>query len=160
MKPVVLLSCLALLAACGSGDDPPNGAADTNQIERLATPRQPKADPQASVRLQVLTVQDLQLEGLIGAGCYFVREGQMLVAAVGSDSLVRIGGELRHLVPSAPVGGTGGFFEDRQLSVSVGRTEEAGTAAGEATSWPARISITNRRTGAQLRLRGVWTCGA
>ena len=154
------LGLVLILAACGSGGEAPNGAADVNQIERLATPRQPKPDPHASVRLQVLTVQDLELEGLIGAGCYFVRDGRMLLAAVGSDSLVRIGGALRHLVPSAPVGGTGGFFEDRQLSVSVGRTSEAGTAAGEATSWPARISITNRRTGARIRLRGVWTCGA
>ena len=154
------LGLTLVLAGCGSRGEQPNGAADTNQIERLATPRVEKPDPQASVRLQVVTDQDLETEGLLGAGCHFLRDDQMLLAAVGSDALVRHAGELRHLVPSAPVGGTGGFFEDRQLSVSVGRTDEDGTAAGEATSWPARMRITNRRTGAQLRLRGVWTCGA
>ena len=150
---------LVLLAAgCGSVDDTPEGkAADTNQIERLARPRVEKADPQASVRLQTIGDADVQAEGMSGAGCRFVRGGQLLLATAGSDALIRIGGELRHLIHSAPVEPTGGFFEDRQLSVSVGRDRDA-PGAGAASSGPARITVTNRRTQAQIELRGVWTC--
>ena len=158
MRPVGL-AAIALLAGCGSPGEPSNGVADTNQIERLSTPKEEKPDPQASVRLQTLGADDVQREGLSGPGCWFDRDGEMLLAAFGSDSLIRIGGELRHMIHSAPVGPTGGFFEDRRLSVSVGRDNESGTVAGGATSWPARATVTNRRTQAQLKLRGTWTCG-
>ena len=151
---------LALLAGCGSGGGDAGGSADTNQIERISTPKVEKADPRATAQLQPVTTEDLEREGMLGAGCAFTREGRILIASVGSDALVRHAGELRHLIHSAPVGATGGFFEDRQLSVSVGRTSEEAAAGGEASSWPARITVTNRRTEAQVELRGVWTCGA
>ncbi len=161
MKAGAILAVL-LLAGCGRSGEPANGAAaDTNQIERLSTPKVEAPDPTATARLQPLTPEDLEREGLTGAGCFFTRDERLLLAAVGSDSLIRIGGALRHLVPSAPVGGTGGFFEDRQIGVSVGRTGEEGTLAGEeAASWPARLTVTNRRTRAETKLAGTWTCGS
>ena len=158
MKGRALLALL-LLAGCGPGGGG-DGAADTNQIERLSTPKVEKPDPRATAQLQPLTIEDIEGEGLVGAGCAFTRNGRILLASAGSDALVRHAGELRHLIHSAPVGATGGFFEDRHLSVSVGRTSEAAATAGEASGWPARITITNRRTEAQVELRGVWTCGA
>ena len=160
MKRGALLALLLLLAGCGPGGAGGEGAADTNQIERLSTPKVVKPDPRATAQLQPLTPQDIEREGLLGAGCAFARDGRILLAAAGSDALVRHAGQLRHLIHSAPVGATGGFFEDRQLSVSIGRTSEAPAAAGAASGWPARITITNRRTEAQVELRGVWTCGA
>ena len=53
------------------------------------------------------------------------------------------------------MGPSGGYFEDRQLSVSVGRIGEATADTGR---WPARIVITNRRAEAQIELDGVWRC--
>jgi len=158
MKVVPLLALL-VVAGCGSSGGEAEGSANTSQIERLSTPKVKQPDPRATAQLQPVTAEDLLQEGLVGAGCTFRRDGAMLLASVGSDALVRHAGELRHLIHSAPVGATGGFFEDRHLSVSIGRTSEAG-AAGEASGWPARITITNRRTEAQVELRGVWTCGA
>ncbi|HWT13682.1 MAG TPA: hypothetical protein VN231_13075 [Allosphingosinicella sp.] len=158
MKAALLAGALSL-AACGEGDPPQAGPANAAQIERLARPRATKQDPQASARLQPVTPEDLRREGLLGAGCNFSSEGRMLLAAVGSDAVARVEGELRHLVHSASVGPTGGFFEERRLSVSVGRTDDRGRAFGAATSWPARITATNRRTGAQQELPGLWTCG-
>ena len=162
MKPGPGLAVLLLLAGCGRGGEPANGAAaSTNQIERLSTPKVEEPDPTATARLQPMTAADLTSEGLTGAGCFFTRDERLLLAAVGSDAIIRIGSALRHLVPSAPVGGTGGFFEDRQIGVSVGRTGEQGTLAGEeAMSWPARLTVTNRRTRAETRLAGTWTCGS
>ena len=112
------------------------------------------------MRLQPITPADLASEGMVGAGCDFSREGHVLLASVGSDAIVRIGGDIRHLIHSAPVGPTGGFFEDRQLSISVGRTDENDTSANAAAGWPARITISNRRAEVQRELQGVWTCGA
>jgi hypothetical protein len=149
-----------LLAGCGSAVEQPNGSADTNQIQRLARPKVEKQDPRATARLQPLTVEDLEREGLIGAGCAFRREGHLLLVAVGSDALVRIGGARRHLVHSSPVGPTGGFFEDRQISVSVGRTEENGAPGDGGMAWPATLKVTNRRTEAEVELQGFWTCGS
>jgi len=154
-----LAASLLLLAACGQ-DGAESANASPEQIERLARAPEEKADPLASVRIEPLAPGDLEREGLLGAGCSFSRGDRMLLAAVGSNAIVRIGGETRHLVQSAAVGPSGGFFEDRQLSVSVGRLDEDGTAAGEATSWPARIRVTNRRSGVDLVQRGHWTCGA
>lgn len=151
----------ALMIAGCAPEAPEEANATADQVERLSTPKAAKSDPLASSRLQPLAAIDLEREGLLGAGCEF-RDGddRLLLVATGGDAMVKLGGELRHLVQSAPVGATGGFFEDRQLSVSVGRTDGAGTTEGEASSWPARLTVTNRRTETELELNGTWTCGA
>jgi hypothetical protein len=160
MRAFIAVAVL-LLAGCGSVEDgEAEGAATSNQIERLSTPEEEKQDPEATVRLQPIDIADLDREGMVGAGCDFSREGQMLLASVGSDAVVKLGGEIRHMIHSAPVGPTGGFFEDRHLSISVGRTAEDSAGADETHAWPARITITNRRAEIQRELQGVWTCGA
>ena len=153
-----LWAALALVA-CGGGDEP-EGAASANQIERLSTPQVGTQDPQAAARLLPLTAEHVGREGLLGAGCEFSGDGAMLLAAVGGDAIVRTQEGVRRLVASAPVGPTGGFFEDGEVSVSVGRTDEAARTIGESTAWPARITVTNRRAEAQQEAAGMWTCGA
>jgi hypothetical protein len=158
----LLASMLALVVNGCGGDDgsEPDGSASTNQIERLSTPATEEGDPSVTVRLQPLTMSDLEREGLLGAGCLFSTGDRVLLAAVGSNAIVRIHGEVRHLLPSAPVGPTGGFFEDRHLSVSVGRTEEAGVAVAEGMRWAGRITVTNRRAEIEAVQAGAWTCGS
>jgi len=158
MKAAALLLALGL-AACGRGEDA-NGYATANQIERLASPPERKSDPLVAVRLEPIAPAELEREGVVGAGCAFTRDGRMLLAAAGGNAIVRVGGATRHLVQTNPVGPSGGFFEDRQLSVSVGRTGAAGAAAGEARSWPARLRVSHRRGELHRDLLGVWTCGA
>lgn len=148
-----------LLASCGGADEE-SGHATTNQIERLSTPKEERSDPQASARLERITPDDLQRAGLTAVGCNFSRDGRMYLAAVGNRALVRIAGQVRHLVQSAPVAPSGGYFQDRDLSVSVGRTDDARQVPAGANTWPARITVTNRRTEVQRRQRGSWTCGA
>lgn len=155
--PVLLL----LLAGCGGdGDRLPEGTASTEQIRRLSTPEVVEEDPRATVRLQPLEAQDLQNEDLAGAGCRFEVGGRLMLASAGSHAIVRIMDDVRHLVASGPVGPTGGFFEDRQLSVSVGRTSEEGVAVADGTRWPGRIVTTNRRAELDAEQTGAWTCGA
>ena len=149
-----------ILAGCGA-DAVGEGEASTNQIERLSSPvPEPVTDPNASARLQPIDSGDVTHEGLGGPGCGFSSGGNMLLAATAVDAIARIGGALRHFTHSAPVGPSGGFFEDRQMSISVGRTDAAAAAPDAAAGWPARITITNRRTGAQVEMDGIWRCGA
>lgn len=154
------LALAVLLAGCGQRGADANRNVTTNQIERLSAPRiQAPADPSASARLQPLRPDDMLTDQPTGAGgCDFGRNGILYLRAAGSDAIARIDGTLLHLIHSAPVTATGGFFEDRQRSISVGRDPRA-AAAGDTGSWPARARVTNRRTHAQTELYGVWRCG-
>ena len=151
--PFVLL----ILASCSAGgDDNLASAPDVNQIERLSTPPEVTDDPQAGARLEPLSSQELAAAGM-GSACGFSSGGALLLAAQGSDTLVKVAGELIHPVQSSPMGPSGGFFEDRRLSISIGRTE-AGAVYDDTGAAPARATITNRRNEAQVELTGIWAC--
>ena len=135
------LLCLALAACGGAGG---NNAATTDQIERLSTPDNGVEAVSASARLAPLQVADIG----DGRGCRFAREGRILFYATGEDAVARLSGALRHFASTAPAAPTGGFFEDRQISISIGRTDDGD-----------RLTVTNRRTEVQEQLRGVWRCG-
>ncbi|MGZ8360843.1 MAG: hypothetical protein ACXWUX_10015 [Allosphingosinicella sp.] len=160
MRRLASFSALLLLAACGGGaeDDDGAGKADTNQITRLSTPPSKVKDERATVRLQPLTAADLAAAGMGGTGCAFSIGDRMLLAARAGDAIVRIEGELRHLAQSAPPLPSGGFFEDRQLSISVGRADEASAGTNSDGRRPARLTVTNRRAEIDQDLFGAWTC--
>ena len=160
MRVALIGASLLLLAGCGREPVDGDGGVDVNQIERLATAKQEEPDLTASARLQPLSREDLDREGLSGAGCDFSSDGRLLLVSVGGDALARIGGRLRHFVQSAPAVESGGFFEDRQVSISVGRTRVEGRTVDELRRWPARATVTNRRTEQQVKITGEWRCGA
>jgi len=148
---------ILLLAGCGGervvGE---NRGVTANQIARLSTPEVEIADPQAVVRPQPLKVADFGGAQMPAPDCAFGRNGRMLLAATAGDAIARVNGRLLHFTHSAPMGPSGGFFEDRQVSISVGGTSATAADAGR---WPARITVTNRRADAQIELEGVWRCG-
>ena len=161
MRARLILPIALLAAGCGGEEgEGVNEGASTNQITQLSTPREETEDPAATTRIEPLLQADLERAGLPGAGCSFSHGRDLLLAASASDAIARIRGQLLHFVQSAPAGPSGGFFEDRQVSISVGRSGEAAAAAGEAARWPARLTLTNRRTGEEQEIAGVWTCGA
>jgi len=145
-----------MLAGCGQGGEPRGGPSE-NQMARLSTPAKQEVDPEAAARIAPLGPEDLAMLG--PTSCAFGRGGRILLAVTPSDAVARVAGTLRHFVHSGPVGPTGGFFEDRHISISVGRTGEIPAGEGAAGSWPGRITITNRRADAQVRLDGAWRCG-
>jgi hypothetical protein len=150
---------ILLLAACGQGDVAAgNRGASTNQIERLSTPKVDAPDPSASARLRPLLPGD-RIGGAPGSGlCDFSRGNDVFLVAAPADSVARIGDELLHLVHAAPYDETGGFFEDRRVSISVGRTAPPAGAPVDPLGQSARLVATNRRTRGQTRLDGVWRC--
>jgi hypothetical protein len=159
MRAGLALPCL-LLAGCGHEVPVSNGGASVEDIQRLSTPKQVVVDTQAAARLQPLAPADLASAGMAAPSCDFSRNGRMLLAVSPSDAIARVAGGLLHFAHSSPAGPTGGFFEDRQLSISVGRVGAVIPGQGTAGSWPGRITATNRRAHAQVELEGIWRCGA
>ena len=153
---------LALLAAsCGErGPVGEDRGISANQIERLSTPQVENPDPQAPARPQPLRRADLEAAGLERIACAFGRDGHMLLAVGAGDAIARVAGTLHHLAHSGPVGSTGGFFEDRRISISVGRVGNPPAGESAAGRWPGRITVTNRRAEAQVEWDGVWQCGS
>jgi len=148
------LAAIALAASACGGPRVENADVTAEQIERVSTPRVEKEDPAASVRLQPLSALDIARQGEAAGHvrfCRFQRNGVTLLAAWNTNAIARIGGQLRHLVQSAPVGETGGFFGDRQISVSIGLVTPGGAGA--------RIAVTNRGNQAQQEWIGEWLCG-
>jgi len=159
-----LTAALALLslAACGGGQGAGDAKVDANQIERLARPKtEPQEDPQISARPQPLTGADLRSAGMPDPpGCDFSADGHRLFAAHRGDSIARVNGTVVHFDQPSPAGPTGTFVTDRQLSISIGRTDEIDPGGTGDARWPARLTATNRRTSAQVELTGTWRCGA
>ena len=153
---------LLLLAGCGREDAlvGDNEGVTLNQIEHLSTPEEEiLVDPNQSARPAPLRQSDVAQAGMTDPACRFGRDGRLLFAASGGDAIARVGGQLLHFAHSTPMGPTGGFFEDRLVSISIGRT--GGNTGGERIgTWPARLTVTNRRNHAQVELDGAWQCGA
>ncbi len=142
---------LVLLAGCGGGGRDTE-APDTNEIRRLSAPANVVADDNRdSASIAPLRPEDLDTFGEGAALCRFLRNDQLFVAASRDDAVARVAGTLRHFVQTTPPGPTGVFLEDRQISISIGRTDSGGAA---------RLTVTNRRTGVQERWAGDWRCTA
>ncbi|HTU10684.1 MAG TPA: hypothetical protein VMG08_07265 [Allosphingosinicella sp.] len=157
------LAPLLCLAACGGGPGTGGeGQVDANQIERLARPKVvPQVDPQISARPQPLTGGDLRGANMPDPpACDFSDDGHRLFAVHGGDAIARVNGELYHFDQTSPAETTGTYVQDRQLSISVGRTTEVDPGGLDDHRWPARLTATNRRSGAQVELSGTWRCGA
>lgn len=160
MRAAAAIPLLLTAAGCGErGIVSEDRGVSQNQIERLSTPEVENPDPQAPARPQPLARADLEQAGMTAPACVFGRDGRVLLAVSPAQAVARVAGALRHFAPASPVGPTGGFFEDRQISISVGRVGEVVPGEGAAGSWPGRITVTNRRARAQVELDGVWRCG-
>ena len=157
------LALVLLLAACGG--DGQSGAGemkvDENQLERLSRPKvEQQVDLQLTARPQPLTGADLRGAAMPDPpACDFSSGGHTLFAANRGDAIARVNGALYHFDQSSPAGPTGTFVQDRQLSISIGRTTEIDPGGTDDDRWPARLTATNRRSRAQVELTGTWRCG-
>ena len=154
----IALACLAL-AACQKSPPTETQGASEAQIRRLSTLKVEVPDLQAPARVQPLLPADLVQNGIGRPTCDFTRDGQMLLAISPTEAVARVARTVRHFVHASPMGPSGGFFDDRQVSISVGRTAEIVPGESGVGRWPARMTVTNRRENAQVEQSGIWRCG-
>lgn len=155
--PLVLLA----LAACGGRDGGAGTKVDANQIERLSRPKEePKAvDANISARPQPLSGADLRGAGMPDPPrCDFSSDGHRLFAVQGGNAIAKVENQFFRFAQSSPAGATGTFVSDRRFSISVGRTDVIDPGGTGDDRWPARLTATNRRTGAVVELTGTWRC--
>lgn len=157
MRRVALL-CLAL-AACQKAAPSINEGASEEQIRRLATLNVVPPDLTLPAHVQPLLPADLVRNGIGRPTCDFSRDSAMLLAISDTDAVARVAGLVRHFVHASPMGPTGGFFSDRQVSISVGRTGQIVPGESAVGRWPARMTVTNRHENAQFEEPGLWRCG-
>ena len=158
----VSLSCL--LVACGSNEEPQQNAADiANIVENIAELPEPPAEEAATPppMLEPLSRADIEANLESGAGCDFSPGGDPLFVSAGATAIAKVNGRIARFTAQSPIGPTGGFYTAGTLRLSIGRTSETGNALDEVTSWPARLSLTDRATdAAPLMVGGTWRCGA
>lgn len=153
---------LLVLAACSGRNDGAGVKVDTNQIERLSRPKvEPQQDAQISARPQPLTGADLRGARMADPPpCDFSNAGHRLFAVQGGEAIARFENQLRHFNQSSPASATGAYGSDRELSISIGRSDVIDPGGTGDDRRPARLTATNRRTRAQIELNGTWRCGA
>ena len=140
------LAAIFLLAGCdrtspGVDDDRVN----TQMLERVGIQRNQTADIGVTARLEPLSASEAPAAG---PACAFIRDGRVLVVAVGDGARARIGGETRSFRAAGAVSALGGFWRDRELAISIGI---------EPGQLP-RARVTNRLTEAQEDHLGQWRC--
>ncbi|HEX8413734.1 MAG TPA: hypothetical protein VF637_07585, partial [Sphingomicrobium sp.] len=146
MREIAYLGVAAALftAACQFEPEIKDSGLTGNQLEKLASGKQNAPAPPQAIHLESIGPSDVAAELEPGAGCDLRQGDRVMLVAVGSDSIVRVNGDIVHLAPSGPVGPSGAFFGTPALGVSIGRTSEAGTTVEETTNWPARVVVTDR----------------
>lgn len=167
LRPIPLAAaCAAFLAACGQEEPGLNNQQFAEAIENVAEAR-PEPDPKPEApgpSLVAIASEDIAGALAPGAGCDFSSSGGLLFASIGTDALARVNGIATRLRASAPIGPSGGFFEGERFAISIGRLDDLADnrlTPGAATSWPARLVLSDRRrdTSDELRLEGTWRCG-
>ena len=134
-----------------------------NQIERLSTPDAGAGRRSASRRrgCSRSSRATSPSAGLIGPGCRFSARRRDRCSRPAPATRSR--GSTARMLHFGPFGA--GRAERRLLrgppAQHQRRADRRGRRPAAAIAgWPARITVTNRRTGAQVELDGIWRCGA
>ena len=170
MRAVILFGAAALLAGCGGGGGASEEAAPLNEqqlsetIEKVAEARVgPEAGPPGP-SLVKLSREDVERALPPGPGCDFSDAGELLFVAQNTgQALARVNGLPVSLRAEGGIGPSGGFFATPRYRVSIAPLSRGGVEIGNSTTWPARLVLTDRRSGEktnELRREGTWRCGA
>jgi hypothetical protein len=166
-----LLGAAAALAGCGGGGGegaqeavPLNDAQLAETIENIAEARPAAEAGPPGPSLVKVSREDVEAALPPGAGCDFSDAGEMLfVAGPSGQALARVSGLPVRFQAQGEVGPSGGFFATPRYRVSIAPLTRGGVEIGASTTWPARLVLTDRRSGEkanELRMEGTWRCGA
>jgi hypothetical protein len=168
MRAALLLAALgAALAGCGGGSEEPVPVNEQQLAETIEEVAEARPDPEPGPpgpSLVKLSREDVERELPPGAGCDFSDKGELfLVAQSSGEALARVSGLPVRLRAEGDIGPSGGFFATARYRVSIAPLARDGVTIGESTTWPARLVLTDRRSGEktnELRMEGTWRCGA
>ena len=151
---------LALLAAaCGPSEQGRGlteeeinalGLGGNVSAERAPTP--------ATIGLDPLTPDDIAGAN-IRPSCVLRVGGEPVLAAEQYDAVVSRYGQRTALRVEGPVGDTGGFFQNDDISISVGRPQDRADP-DQLPTGPARARLNDRRRGTSNEVEADWSCGS
>ena len=164
----VLLGAAALLAGCGGDGDGEAAALNEQQLsETIVNVAEARPDPTPGPpgpSLVKLSREDVERALPPGPGCDFSDGGELLfVAENKGQALAKVNGLPVSLRAEGPVGPGGGFFATPRYRVSIAPLSRDGVEIADSTTWPARLVLTDRRSGEksnELSTEGTWRCGA
>jgi hypothetical protein len=154
-------AALALLAACAEQE--PSAAendAFARNLENLAAPKE-EEPPAPEPALNLVPLQPGDVEAALGQAppCDFAAGGRILFAAAGRAGVARVNGLAVRMGATLPTSPTGGFFEGQRFAISIGRLVDEMAPVENATSWPAKLVLTERSgEHAEQRIEGAWRC--
>jgi hypothetical protein len=142
MRNPFLTPVLALFAAsCGGGEGPDEPAGDpspaelADRIENVAFAPTPEEEKKAVPRrLGVLQESALPAEYRTGRSCRLTQGANLLLVAAAPGAVANIDGRMVRLGTAGPVGPSGGFYEAKGASISIGLKPLEGAAIGAATT--------------------------
>jgi hypothetical protein len=167
MRAAATVAALLALAGCGGGTDqavPLNESQLAESIENIAEARPEREAGPPGPSLVKVSREDVAQALPPGPGCDFSDEGKLMFAADrAGQAVARVSGLPVRFRAEGEVGPNGGFFATERYRVSIAPLEREGVEIGASTTWPARLVLTDRRSGNkvnELRMEGTWRCGA
>ena len=153
-----VVSLALLLAACGpSGQERGLSEEEINALGLGHNASTEKAPTPSSIGLDPLAPEDLVAANM-RPGCMLRVGGQPVLAAEQYRALVNRYGQRTELSVDGPVGATGGFFQNQNISVSVGRPYDRADP-DQLPSGPARVRLNDRRQNTSTEVEADWSCG-
>lgn len=148
-----------MLAGCSPGGDQASGGLTDAQIEALSLDKA-KQVPN-SLLPDMLGLGELEPEDrndpALRGGCILSIANQPLLLAGRYQGVVRRNGRVKRLQVNGPIGSTGAFLENEELSISIGQPRDGAGAAPRPGI--ARARINDRRNGNSTEVEANWSCG-
>ncbi|HEY0326310.1 MAG TPA: hypothetical protein VGC46_10110 [Allosphingosinicella sp.] len=153
------LGAVLMLAACGPSEQDRGlseeeinalGLGSNKSAEVLPTP--------ATIGLDTLAADDLTAAN-VRPICMLRIGGEPVLAAEQYRAIVSRHGRRIELRVEGPVGGTGGFFQNDAISISVGRPYDR-TEPNQVATGPARARLNDRQRGTSNEVDADWSCGS
>jgi hypothetical protein len=162
MRRAAPTAAVVLLALAGCRPEQPttNDAQIAETIANIAEERPVAKQDRPPPALAAIAQPDAERALAAGAACDFTEGGRLVFVSGPGDAIGKVDGQSVRFAASGPTGAPGGFWVTDRYSVSIGRAADDGVRAGETTSWPARLVLTDRRRdeNSELRLAGTWRC--
>jgi hypothetical protein len=153
------IGAMLILAGCGPSEHDRGLTEEEINALGLGANKSAAAEPApATIGLEALNPGDLTGANLRPI-CMLRIGGQPVLAAERYRALVNRHGRSVELRVEGPVGATGGFFQNKAISISVGRPYDR-SDPDQVAAGPARARLNDRSRGTSNEVDADWSCGS